>query len=187
MLPVPFYNTLVDGTYNAVGQLCVENWLLGVTGELVSLCDWLQLCDVVNRSVPPAWAVVGFRTPCQYINIANSSTQYSPHHTPISHLWIAWTYSESLCCCAFKVTPIAVSGTERVSGQNWAHFEFGRNICSNKNNSKISADEMEGKPVQIPGDEQPRWGLIFPLSCVCLGFCRQCQYLSKLHLNQLTL
>ena len=45
-----------------------------------------------------------------------SSTKYSPQHTPISHLWIAWTYSESLCCCAFKVTPIAVSETDRDSG-----------------------------------------------------------------------
>jgi len=68
--------------------------------------------------VPAAWAMVEFRMPCQYINIANSGTQYSPQHTPISHLWIAWTYSESLCCCAFRVTPIAVSETDRDSGQN---------------------------------------------------------------------
>ena len=48
---------------------------------------------------------------------AKSSTKYSPQHTPISHLWIAWTYSDSLCCCAFRVTPIAVSRTDRAVGK----------------------------------------------------------------------
>jgi hypothetical protein len=170
MLPVPFYNALVDGTYNTAGQLCVENWLLDGICELVSLCDWLQLCDDVNRSVPAAWAVVGFRTPCQYINTANSSTQFSPQHNPISHLWIAWTYSESLCCCAFKVTPIAVSGTERGSGQNWAqavgfwHFEVGK-ISAIPKNSKINANEMEANTVQFTGDQSSGRGLGFPLCC----------------------
>jgi hypothetical protein len=46
------------------------------------------------------------------------------------------------------VTPIAVSGTERGSGQNWAqtvgyrHSEDGRNTCITKNNSKINAKVM---------------------------------------------
>ena len=120
MLLVPFYNTHVDGKYNTAVQVCVGNWLLDGIGELVWLCDWLQRWADENHRVPAACVAVGFHMSCQYINIANSSTQYSPQHTPISHLWIAWTYSESLCCCAFKVTPIAVSGTERGSGQNWA-------------------------------------------------------------------
>ena len=47
---------------------------------------------------------------CQHQHTVFTSTH------SLSHLWTAWTYSESLCCCAFRVTPIAVSGTDRDSG-----------------------------------------------------------------------
>ena len=33
--------------------------------------------------------------------------------------------------------------------------------------------------IQINVDQKARRGLIFPLSCMCLGFSRQCQYLSN--------
>ena len=157
VLLVPVYNTRVYGTCNTAVQLGIVNWLLDGIGELVSLCDSLHCWGDVIYRFPAAWTAVGFRMQCQYINIANSSTQCSRLHAPISHLWIAWTYSESLCCCAFKVTPIAVSGTEGVSEQNWAHtvgfrnFGVGRNNCSNKNNSKIGTEEMEGSQYKLPG------------------------------------
>ena len=87
---------------------------------------------------------------------ANSSTKFSAQHTPISHLWIAWTYSESLCCCAFIVTPIAVSGTEKDSGQNWAqtvgfrHFEVKRNMCSTKKTPKPVPTSWIGGRHKLP-------------------------------------
>jgi len=183
MLLVPVYNTHVDGRCNTVVQLCIVNWLLDGIGELVSLCDWLQRWADVNHMVPAAWVAVGFHMSCQYINIAKSSTQYLPQHTPISHLWIARTYSESPPCCAFKVTPIAVSGTERGSGQSWAQtvgfrdFEDGRNICSTQIKLQNQCRWNGGELVQIPWDQPSGWGLSAPLSSVSLGRSRQCQYL----------
>jgi hypothetical protein len=185
MLLVPVRNTLVYGTCNTAVLLVVVNWLLGGTGEQVSLCDWLQRWDDVKHSVPAAWAAVGFRMPCQYINIANSNTQCSPQHTAVSHLRIAWTYSESLCCCAFKVTPIAVSGTERGSEQNWAqtvgfrHFEGERNVCSNKTTPKSVPTKCTVRAYKLPRTSNHDVCSISPLSCVCLDRCRQCQYLSN--------
>jgi len=137
VLLVPVYNTRVHGTCKTAVQLGVVNWLLDGFGELVSLCDSLHCWDEANRRVPAAWTAAGFRIPCQYINIANSSTQCSPQHTPISHLWIAWTYSKSLCCCAFRVTPIAVSGTERGSGQT-EHRPWGSDILKLEEISAVS-------------------------------------------------
>ena len=160
-LLVPVYNARVYGTCNTAVQVRFVNWWLGGIDDLVSLCDWLQRWYDVTHTMRATWAAVGFRITCRYTNIANSSTQCSPQHTPISHLWIAWTYSESMCCCAFKVTPIAVSGTEGVSEQNWAHtvgfrhFEVGRNICSTKNNSKIGTEEMDGSHYKLLGFSGP--------------------------------
>jgi hypothetical protein len=148
MLPVPVYNTPVDGTYNTAVQLCVVNWLLDGIGELVSLCDWLQRSANINHRVPVAWVAMGFHMTCQYINISNSSTQYLPQHTPISHLWIAWTYSESPFCCAFKVTPIAVSGTESGSGKI-EHRLWGTGI--------LKLEEIHSVTKIIPKSEPKKW------------------------------
>ena len=52
---VPVYSVFVDGPCNTAVQLCVLNWLLGGTGELMSLCDWLHRWDDVNHRVPAAW------------------------------------------------------------------------------------------------------------------------------------
>jgi len=164
MLLITVYNVHVDGSCNIAVQLCVLNWFLDAIGETVSLCDWLRRWDDVNHWVPAAWAAVGFRVPCQYINIANSSTQYSTQHTPISHLWIAWTYSDSLCCCAFRVTPIAVSGTARGSVQNWAqtvgfrHFEIGRNICSTKKTPKSVQTRWRRSRYKLLHPRDLEWG-----------------------------
>ena len=83
------------------------------------------------------------------LNPANSSIQCSPQHTPITHLRIAWTYSESLCCCAFKVTPIAVSGTERGSLQNWSQTI---GVCK-----ILNLEEILPVPKTTPKSVQKPW------------------------------
>ena len=58
-------------------------------------------------------------------------------------------------------------------------FRSWKKYLQYQNNSKIDSEEMECKTVQITGDQRPRWSLISPLSCLCLGLCRQGQYLSN--------
>jgi len=120
------------------------------------------------------------------VQTASSQQQHKifPSTHTLSHLRIAWTYSESLCCCAFRVTPIAVSETDRDSGQNWAR-PWGSGILSWKKYLQYQIkhqNQCRHHWLEADTDyreQRPYWGLIFPLSCVCLDRCRQCQYFSN--------